>query len=100
MKQVYENVMKVFDEEKANGKVWVSYFDNVQQALANGFDKETLDEVFYIWGKKDILTSDLDEQFIMIEEQGATDLPIFTEDSKHEVMHYLEDNYSEYLEGN
>lgn len=97
MKQVYENVMKVFDADKANGKVWVNYFDNVQQALEDGFYKEILDEDYFIFGNPEATPSELEEPFIIIEVEAASNLPIFIEESKDDVIHYLEDHHKEYM---
>lgn len=98
LKQKFEEVMKVWKE---NEKVFVSYFENVNELLDDGMDKEVLDEEYYVFGNPNAVPSELKESFIIVEVSGATDTPIFTSDSKEEVLHYLEDNHSEYIrEGN
>src|SRR5690625_3486498 len=98
MKKVYENIKKNWVE---NDKVFVSYFENVQELLDDGMDKEVLDEEYYVFGNSNAVPSELEESFIIVEVSGAMDTPIFTADSKEGVLHYLEDNHSEYIkEGN
>lgn len=98
MKQIYNEIMKRW---VGNDKVFVSYFENVQELLDDGMDKEVLDEEYYDYGNPETTPSKLEEPFIIVEVSGATDTPIFTADSKEDLIHYLEDNHGEYIrEGN
>ena len=98
MEKVYENIKKNWVE---NVKVFVSYFENVQELLDDGMDKEVLDEEYYVYGNPEAIPSKLEEPFIILDAAGSGDTPIFTAERKEEVLHYLEDNHSEYIvEGN
>lgn len=95
MKSVFDQVQKVFDREKANGKVWVNYFENVSDLLNDGMDKEFLDNNYFIWGS-DSRPSELNEPFVIVEAEGA-DLPVFTKNSGDQVITYLKNSYSEFI---
>lgn len=98
MKQTYNEIMKSW---VGNDKVFVSYFENVNELLDDGVDKEVLDEEFYVFGNPEATPSKLEEPFIIIEVEGSVDTPIFTAERKEEVLHYLEGNHGEYIkEGN
>ena len=98
MKQTYKDIMKVFKE---NEKVFINYYDSVNDLIDDGMDKDILDENYYVFGNPNAAPSGLQESFIIIEVEGSTDLPIFTADRKEDLLHYLEDNHGEYIiEGN
>ena len=98
MEKVYEIIKKDWVK---NDKVFVSYFENVKEIINDGMDKEVLDEEYYVYGNPETTPSKLEEPFIIVEVSGATDTPIFTADSKEDLIHYLEDNHGEYIrEGN
>lgn len=96
-KIIKEAFDKVADRWVENDKVFVSYYQNVNDLLTDGMDEETLDENYYIWGM-DGKPSHLGEPFVIVEVSGATDTPIFTAEYAERLIGYLEDNYSEYLE--
>ena len=94
MKKTYEEVTNALKE---NEKVFVNYYDNVNDLIDDGMDKETLDETYYVFGNPNAVPSELNESFIIVEVEGSTDLPIFTKDRDHKVMNYLKDNHKEHL---
>lgn len=93
MKNVFENIMNRWKE---NEKVFVSYYNNANEILEDGIDKETLNETYYIWGNES-KPSELQEPFIIVEVSGAVDTPIFTEEYADKAVDYLEDNHKEYI---
>lgn len=95
MKKIYEEVMSVFKE---NEKVFVSYYDNVSELVDDGMDLEVVDENHYVFGNPNAAPSELKEPFIMIEVESSSDLPIFVEDRKEDVLIYLKDNHSKLIE--
>lgn len=95
LKQKFEEVMKVWKE---NEKVFVNYFDNVNELLNDGMNKEVLNETYYVYGSVDTKPSELEEPFIIIEVESSVDLPVFTEEYKEEVMHYLKGSHPELVE--
>lgn len=96
MKQTYNEVRSAL---KYTDKIHVEFYNNLKELQETGFDEdtktfhETIDNNWYVFGSKTISPSDLNEPFILIDDEGASDLPIFTKDRKDEVIHYLKGNY-------
>ena len=69
---------------------FVTYYYNVGELLADGMDKEVLDEKHYVFGNKDMSPSEIEGPIAVVEVEGADDTPIFLEGQEDELKRYFE----------
>lgn len=69
---------------------FVTYYYNVGELLADGMDKEVLDEKHYVFGNKDMSPSETEGPIAVVEVEGSDDTPIFLEGQEDELKSYFE----------
>ena len=69
---------------------FVTYYYNVSELLADGMDKEVLDEKHYVFGNKDMKPSEIEGPIAVVEVEGSDDTPVFLAGQEDELKRYFD----------